>query len=255
MIRRPVESSRSAGAVTRPSTTASPSPRRTASAIDVTPPAGADAVGCGEPPAVGRGRRRGTAADEVARVARPDAVAVRGALAGRTLSGDAGDLVLRPDRDGVGGQTARGIGDDPDGTLRARDEERDVAAGRLRRPAFDGPDDTDEGALGRLAERRGVDRPRRRQRALARRPEPGRGRSELELAVRIRERSGDGRRACRVAVRDVPSGRRTAMPPVASAIAMSGGVPRRPASAMTTPATETTGPDRSLPRVCDRHRA
>ena len=40
----------------------------------------------------------------------------------------------------------------------------------------------------------------------------------------------------------IPSGIRTAMPPVPSAIAISGGVPRRPPSAVTTPATLTTVP-------------
>ena len=39
-----------------------------------------------------------------------------------------------------------------------------------------------------------------------------------------------------------PSGRRTAIPPLASAIARSGGVPRRPASAITTPLTDTVVP-------------
>ena len=100
-----------------------------------------------------------------------------------------------------------------------------------------------------------VDRRGRRQRPLARRPEPGRRRSELELAVGVRDRSRDGherpawrRRASRRA------GERRC-PPVESAIAMSGGVPRRPASAMTTPADRDTGPDRPLPRVRDRRRS
>src|SRR5215207_3740591 len=40
----------------------------------------------------------------------------------------------------------------------------------------------------------------------------------------------------------MPSGSRMAMPPVPSAIAMTGGTPSRPASAVTTPATLTTVP-------------
>src|SRR5436190_22255557 len=54
-----------------------------------------------------------------------------------------------------------------------------------------------------------------------------------------------GPRTCTVVPRAggaTPSGRRTAMPPVPSAIAMSGGMPSRPASAVTTPATDRTVP-------------
>ena len=40
----------------------------------------------------------------------------------------------------------------------------------------------------------------------------------------------------------MPSGRRMAIPPVPSAIAMRGGIPRRPASAVTTPVIIKTVP-------------
>ena len=104
------------------------------------------------------------------------------------------------------------------------------------------PSHRDEPAFEALAEGCRVSGDRVRQRPGAGDANAARGRTELELAVRI-GRAGRGPRS-RVPRPGAatPSGRRTTIPPLGSWIAMSGGVPRRPASAVTTPATLTIEP-------------
>ena len=138
---------------------------------------------------------------------------------------------------------------------RARDRERDVVAGRLAGRGVDRAGDPHETALVALADRAGGARDRRGQGPGADRGEarrlPGRistwpyGSAIVPRTSTMAPRAGSG----------TPSGSLTATPPVWSAIASSGGVPSRPASAMTTPRTSTTCADGRRPGRGDRQRS
>ena len=86
------------------------------------------------------------------------------------------------------------------------------------------------------------DRDGRRDRTAPASVDVARHRPDLELAVRRRELAGRPRAIAPRPNAPAPAGRRTTSPAVASPIASSAGVPRRPASAMTTPVAVTREP-------------
>ena len=158
-----------------------------------------------------------------------------------STSHDAGST-RRPDRE-------------PDRAARASTGEREVAA---RSPSWACAStvavDGDEASLDGLAEPGRTDGDGGRAPVRPDDPQPtdaGRSSSWPYGSASV-PRDLDARAARRTRVR---SARRTTMPAVASWIAISGGVPRRPASAVTTPATLTTGARRLGRTVGDRDRS
>ena len=111
----------------------------------------------------------------------------------------------------------------------------------LRRLRVESPGRGHEVAFVGFDEGSRAERLRRRERARPEDVDIGLGRSDLELAVRRRELAGhlEPRAAGK---RPGPDAPRTTSPALASPIAISAGVPRRPGSATTTPVVRTRVP-------------
>ena len=254
IVRRPDASSSVRSTVTMPSTvTRLPSRAARPRCARAAPVAGRRRGGEAEAP----GEAAGWPLTPTSRaVADPQAVPVERALARRALADDARERHGRALAQDRAVEPARRVGEDPERPRRrspaivnamsplvafaARGRHR---ARTVREPAL-------RGLVGvRPASRRD----RRRRRPAADDDEPARGQPELGLAVgaAIVPRTSTSvprpGRHCRPA-------RRTGSPPVASPMANSDGVPRRPASATTTPRTTAVLPTGDEPRLGDGER-
>ena len=198
----------------------------------------------------GSGRRSGAIAcdrrpgdGDVRGVAEPDPVAVEAPLARGSLAGDPDEPVPGARAETRRVDAARRVGHDPDfAVLRVGDTKRQVAARRPNRTRDEGPGEDHEASLDRFAQRRRIDGGRSRDGPRAADHQARGGEANLELAVRLGEHATHDDDAFPVAAPTLSSFSLTAIPPVASPIANSVGVPRRPASADTTPVTVTTDP-------------